>query len=146
MRCELPGDEIDADVGDEAENLNIGRRNRQQNQRVDPSQQNTQSVDNRSYGANAIDRELSRLSADVGRHSQQILELIIKMDDLPARVRDLEKTEVVIRPRPNDVPEIVIRPAAQLSTRTLMIVLVGSLAIVIALVAFLVYWQVTHGS
>ena len=144
----MTGDEIDADVGDAAENLNIGKKNRQQNQRVDPSQQNTQRAGDNYFGGGP-NNELMQVWLKLSEHGQQIQDLIRRMDNLPERVRDLEKTEVVIRPRPVDGPEVIIRAAPEsqnLSTRTLMIVLVSALAIVIALVACLVYWQIAHAA
>lgn len=133
----MAGDDINLEAGDEAENVIAGKRNRQE--RIDPRQ--TVNFQGDTGGS-----DITRIWIELGRHGQDINTLIRQMDDLPARVRDLEKTEVVIRTRANADPEIVIRPAPQFSTRTLLIVLVTALAIIIALVAFLVYWQITHAA
>lgn len=69
--------------------------------------------------------------------------LVIQMDNLPHRVDRLERLEVVVRPG----PEVILRPATHdsvtLSAKTLIFIFLVALLAVLALVAWLVYLQIS---
>lgn len=128
----MAGDDISLEVGDEAQNVNAGKRNTQNTQRAGDN-----------YFGGQPGSDLMQVWIRLSEHGQQINDLIRQMDDLPNRVRQLEKTEVIIRPG----PEVIIRPVQEsMSVKTLSQILIAALIIVILLIGYLVYWTVTNAS
>jgi hypothetical protein len=138
----LAGDEIDADVGDAAENIVVGKKNRQASQRSDPRQ--TVNVDSSSSNDGWIRNEI--LS-----HGAQIRELAYRLDDIPnkfqalqADVKKLQDVEITVRPDTVVIKPVTTPPQSlNLSMRALLVVLIVALFIVIVLVGLL-YWQVAN--
>ncbi len=136
----VAGGKITATSGDETEDFIAGNQNTQNapRQRSDPRQTvNVEGGNNQWVVAQILD------------HGSQIRELAYRLDDIPNQfrklqddVRKLQDVEIIVRQN-----EVVVKPVttSAISIRTLMITLVIALAMIIALVAFLIYWQVTHG-
>ncbi len=136
----MAGGKITATSGDETEDFIAGNQNTQNapRQRSDPRQTvNVEGGNNQWVVAQILD------------HGSQIRELAYRLDDIPNQfrklqddVRKLQDVEIIVRQN-----EVVVKPVttSAISIRTLMITLVIALAMIIALVAFLIYWQVTHG-
>ncbi len=135
----MPGDKITASAGDETEDFIAGNQNTQNapRQRSDPRQTVNVSGGNDWVVAQILD------------HGSQIRELAYRLDDIPNQfrklqdeVKKLQDVEIIVRQN-----EVVVKPVttSAISIRTLMITLVIALAMIIALVAFLIYWQVPRG-
>lgn len=120
-------------VGDDADQVAQGSRNRQQAQTMRAGD---------TYVGAAGDFPLWKLIEMDGN----IRALVIQMDDLPNRVGRLERLEVVVKPGPP--PEVIVRPLSpdtvNLSVRMILVVVLVAFLIVVSMVAWLVYLQVAN--
>lgn len=133
------GDQITGTVGDDAENVAIGKNIR--------TRQNTDSHSQRlgdqtfTFSSNdslQLMWKLQEMTADIRDAIRDIKLLDIKLDNLPDRVGRLEKLEVVVRPE-------AARPTEEsfnLSVRMIFSILFGVFLIVIVMVGILIYIQV----
>jgi hypothetical protein len=135
-------DEIESAIGDNADGVAAGKGVQQANPR-----QNTRQQANPQQTTYVGSPESSHwVIAQILDHASQIRELAYRLDDLPAKftelkeqVRKLAEVEITVSPG-----AVVIKPVAPpdtitLSSRMLLRILIISIIIIIALVAYLIY-------
>jgi len=115
-----------------------------QNQRVD------QTLNQRAGDMYVGTGERNDMSVwvEIMRLSSRIQELTQQMDNLPNRVDQLERTEVIVKPGPEVmIRQVAVAPppvdAIVLTAKTLLIILFVSLILIAILVGWLIYLGVT---
>jgi hypothetical protein len=126
----MSDDVVDGTVGREADGVVVGKGNTQQSNRAGDINLSGQSNE---Y---AVWFKLLEMA-------DQIRALVRDMDDLPNRVRRLEDVEVIVK-----ASEVVIRPRAQdvnsLTDRMLLIILIVMLVAVLVVVATFIFWVISN--
>jgi len=133
------GANVEGGVSTDGGNL-TGRDDRRNQQRYDNRNDPQQNV---NIGGG--DGGHFQMWAKILEHGMEIQNLVRQMDNLPDRVTKLERLEVVVKPGPEVVIKQTATSAGNFSMRALFVVLIIALIVVISLVAFLVYWQVSRG-